>query len=54
MVFREFTYPGKIWIFATAETISVLKREQPEIVINAAGRSGGVTYNKNIQQVFTA
>ena len=28
------------------ETVSVLKREQPEIVINAAGKSGGVTYNK--------
>ena len=28
------------------DTASVLKREQPEIVINAAGRSGGVTYNK--------
>ena len=25
---------------------SALKREQPEIVINAAGKSGGVTYNK--------
>ena len=28
------------------ETVSILKREQPEIVINAAGKSGGVTYNK--------
>ena len=29
------------------DTASVFeKREQPEIVINAAGRSGGVTYNK--------
>ena len=37
----------RIWIFATVkETASVLKREQPEIVINAAGMSGGVIYNK--------